>query len=644
MSTATAERTFPVDLSTYKDIALDPASPRLTDEQRAALKHNIELCRDAITFFTAFAGARGLSGHSGGPFDTVPEVCIIRGFLEHAKQGGSPDVLPIIFDEAGHRVATQYLLAVLEGALPVEKLFHYREFDQHLPGHPERGFTPGVKFSSGRLGHMWPYVNGVAMANPDKTVFMLGSDGSQQEGNDAEAARLCVAQNLNVKLLIDDNNVTIAGHPSEYLKGYDVAKTLEGHGLDVSVTDGEDLDTLYQHMCTALQVDGPVALVNKRKMAPGVPGVEGSIHGHDVFKTEAAIAYFEEKGNTQAIELLKSAPKVSSAPKYEGVSDDVVANRAQFGTVMVEVLKQLDDETRKKTVKVFDCDLEGSTGIAAIRKAFPDIYVLGGIMERGNYSAAAGFGMEEGKQGVFATFSAFLEMCVSEITMARLNQSNVLAHFSHAGVDDMADNTCHFGINNMFADGGVEEADYHTAVYFPGDPNQFAACVKKVFHDKGLRFIFSNRSKIPYILKEDGSKFYSDDYTFESGKDDLVREGDGTGYIVSFGSALYRSVAASEQLKKDGVNAGVVSKATLNVYDEAMMSKLAKAKWVLVAEEFNAKTGLGSRFGSELLKRGFAGKYNHIGVHKEGPTGLWQQMGYQGLDPEGIAKAVKALA
>lgn len=56
-----------------------------------------------------------------------------------------------------------------------------------------------------------PLVNGVALANRGKTVFCLGSDGSQQEGNDAEAARLAVAQHLNVKLLIDDNDVTIAG-------------------------------------------------------------------------------------------------------------------------------------------------------------------------------------------------------------------------------------------------------------------------------------------------------------------------------------------------------------------------------------------------------------------------------------------------
>lgn len=102
-------------------------------------------------------------------------------------------------------------------------------------------------------------VNGVAMAHKDKTVFMLGSDGSQQEGNDAEAARLAAAQNLNVKLLIDDNDVTIAGHPSEYLKGYDVGKTLEGHGLKVVTVSGEDLDALWGGFHQVLSYHGPAA-------------------------------------------------------------------------------------------------------------------------------------------------------------------------------------------------------------------------------------------------------------------------------------------------------------------------------------------------------------------------------------------------
>jgi len=40
---------------------------------------------------------------------------------------------------------------------------------------------------------MWGMVNGISMANKGKNVILLGSDGSQQEGNDAEAARIAVA-------------------------------------------------------------------------------------------------------------------------------------------------------------------------------------------------------------------------------------------------------------------------------------------------------------------------------------------------------------------------------------------------------------------------------------------------------------------
>ena len=34
---------------------------------------------------------------------------------------------------------------------------------------------------------MWAFCNGVAMANPGKSIVVLGSDGSQMEGDNAEA-------------------------------------------------------------------------------------------------------------------------------------------------------------------------------------------------------------------------------------------------------------------------------------------------------------------------------------------------------------------------------------------------------------------------------------------------------------------------
>jgi transketolase len=635
---------FPIPLSQYSELPLDPKNPKLTAEQRKTLKRNIEICRDAIVFFTAIADAKGLGGHTGGPFDTVPEVCIMHGFMKHAAAGGTPDILPVFFDEAGHRVATQYLMAALEGELPVEKLYHYREYLSHLPGHPERGFTPGVKFSSGRLGHMWPFVNGVAIANPGKVVFMLGSDGSQMEGDDSEAARLAVAQNLNVKLLIDDNDVTIAGHPSNYMPGYDVSRTLEGHGLKIDIGDGEDLDALYARMCAAVTSTGPIALINRRRMCVGIKGLEGSAHGHDVIKVSVAKEYLTERGQTAAVEYLNNVKKGPSGPSYEGsCSKNVGKNRDLFGKFLNEILDAMPEPQRIASIRVFDCDLEGSCGLNHVRAAHPEVFVRGGIMERGNFSAAAGFGYESGKQGVFATFSAFLEMIVSEITMARLNQANVLAHFSHAGCDDMADNTCHFGLNNMFAANGLpDEGRDTTRLYFPADQHQFKACLNSIYGDAGLRFIFSTRSGVPDLLTEDGTRFYGDDYKFIPGRDDVIREGK-DGYIVSFGETVYRSLDAVIKLKAQGLNVGLICKSTLNMYDEAMMEKLVAAPCVLVAESFNVSTGLGSRFGTELLKRGFKGRYNNIGTNREGSGGLWQQMGHQGIDTDGIQSAIKAL-
>ncbi|MEQ1622342.1 MAG: transketolase C-terminal domain-containing protein [Methylococcales bacterium] len=628
---------FPIDLGAYQRITLDASVPTLTAEQRDSLKANIQLLRDAIVFFTATGAARGVGGHTGGPYDTVPEVVILDALF----RGSAEKYVPIFFDEAGHRVATQYIMSVLNGDMPAEKLTEYRAAHSHLPGHPELGFTPGVKFSSGRLGHMWPYVNGVALAHTSKTVFCLGSDGSQQEGDDAEAARLAVAQNLNVKLIIDDNDVTIAGHPSVYLKGTSTAKTLAGHGLTVLEGDGEDLDDLYKRIVTAINTDGPVAVINHRPMCPGIVGLEGSTHGHDVVSVKVALEYLETRGHQAAADFLKEVKAPKNDATFLGSSDKWDANRNVFGDAVVGVLSKLSEAERKEKVRVVDSDLEGSCGLHKIHTAYPETFISSGIMERGNFSAAAGFGMEAGKQGIFGTFAAFLEMLMSEITMARLNNSNVLSHFSHSGIDDMADNTCHFGINNFFADNGLDDA-YATNLYFPADPLQMKAVVEKIFFDPGLRFVFSTRSKVPTILDTNGNDFFGGDYKFVPGKDEVIREGT-DGYIVAFGESLYRALDAVERLKKEGINIGLINKPTLNVIDEETLAKIGKAPLVLVVESFNRKTGLGSRFGSWLLERGLTPKFAHIATHKEGCGGLWEQFPHQGIDPAGIIAKVKEL-
>jgi transketolase C-terminal domain/subunit/transketolase N-terminal domain/subunit len=627
--------TFPFALEDYRPCSLKLDQTQLSSSQRDHLQANIALARDAIIFFTALANAKGLGGHTGGAYDIVPELLIVDGFVRSGEA-----VLPVYFDEAGHRVAIQYLMAALNGHMPIEKLLHYREFGHGLYGHPERADNRGIFFSSGRLGHLWSYVNGVATANPNQAVVLFGSDGSQQEGGDAEAARYAVAQKLNLKLIIDDNDVTIAGHPSHYMPGFDVADTLAGHGLVVDSGDGEDLDALYARIRTALTTPGPVALVNHRKMAPQVPGIEGLPKGHDVIPVDFAVEYLQKKEHRQAAEMLTAVKKPSNPQTFRGSTSDKVKNRDNFGKFICEILADLPD--RKQQVLVVDSDLEGSCGLHHVRKQFPELYVNAGIMERNNFSVAAGFGAAQGRQGIFGTFAAFLEMVVSEITMARLNQANVLTHFSHSGVDDMADNTCHFGINNYFADNGLLEND-STRLYYPADSRQLKAVLATIFHDPGLRFVFSTRSAVPTVLNEAGEPYFNDAYRFEPGRDDLIREGD-AGYVVTFGEMLYRCLDVVERLRQNGgPKVGLVNKATLNLVDETMLEKLGRAPFVLVVETQNLKTGLGARMGTWFLERGYHPRYAHMGAVRGGDGGLSEQIPHQGMAQTDIRRKIEAL-
>lgn len=625
---------FPFDLSNYQPLRLAVNQETLTADQKSILSHNIALVRDSIIFFTALANTKGLGGHTGGAYDIVPELLIADGFMK-----GSDSCYPVYFDEAGHRVAIQYMMAVLNGHKEPEALLHYREFQQGLYGHPERHEAEGVFFSSGRLGHMWSHVNGVAEAHPGKTVFMFGSDGSQQEGDDAEAARYAVARKLNLTLLLDDNDVTIAGHPTEYMQGYDLVRTLSGQGLQVQSCDGEDLDALFTAIRQAITYQGPAAVVVRRKMAVGVAGIEGLPKGHDVIPVPLAIDYLTAKGHAEAVAMLQQPVDKVGKIIWRGSTPEQAKNRDEFGKIISEIVQGLDKPAEK--VIVVDSDLEGSCGLHHIRKNCPEVYVHGGIMERNNFSVAAGFGSIPGKQGIFGTFAAFQEMVISEITMARLNQANVLAHFSHSGVDDMADNTCHFGINNFFADNGLAEHD-QTRLYFPADALQLKTLLSKVFHDPGLRFVFSTRSGTPFILNTQGEKFFGDGYQFNAEKDEVIRDGK-DGFIVAYGEMLYRCLHVVELLKEQGIDLGLINKPVLNIIDEATLAKVGSSPMVLVVETQNSKTGLGIRYGSWLLERGYAPKYGYMGTWKDGAGGLSEQIPYQGMGSEAIINKVKLL-
>lgn len=58
---------------------------------------------------------------------------------------------------------------------------------------------------------------------------------------------------------------------------------------------------------------------------------------------------------------------------------------------------------------------------------------------------------------------------------------------SAGAVDEMADNTCHFGLNSFFGDNGL--SDVESFLYFPADALQMTKIVRKVFFQRGIRFV-----------------------------------------------------------------------------------------------------------------------------------------------------------
>jgi transketolase C-terminal domain/subunit len=126
---------------------------------------------------------------------------------------------------------------------------------------------------------------------------------------------------------------------------------------------------------------------------------------------------------------------------------------------------------------------------------------------------------------------------------------------------------------------------------------------------------------------------------FKRDCDEIIRPGR-DGYIVAYGEMLYRCLHVVEMLKDEGIEIGLINKPVLNVVDEAVLATVGASPMALVIETQNSKTGLGVRYGTWLLERGFTPKYGAMGTWKDGAGGLSEQIPYQGMSTEAIRDKV----
>ena len=216
-------------------------------------------CISTIRALTMDAVEQAQSGHPGTPMALAPAAYLLwTRFLRFNPANPDWADRDRFVLSCGHASMLLYSMLHLTGYdLPLDEIRHFRQWGSRTPGHPERGHTAGVEVTTGPLGQGVGNAVGMAIAERiladrfnrpgfplmDHRIWGLVSDGDLMEGVASEAASIAGHLRLdNLKLIYDDNHITIDGHTGIAFSE-DVGRRFEAYGWRVlRIDDGNDLD------------------------------------------------------------------------------------------------------------------------------------------------------------------------------------------------------------------------------------------------------------------------------------------------------------------------------------------------------------------------------------------------------------------
>lgn len=219
------------------------------------------------------------SGHPGSALSTMDALVALYfgGILQ-------PDDYFLLSN--GHACPALYVVLAEAGYFPKKELQRLRQLGAGAQGHPHRGSLPGIKTSSGSLGQGLSVGIGLAYANVLKNkssrIFVMMSDGEQEEGSTWEAIMLAPKLKLNnLVAIVDKNQFQIDGATKDVMPPLDpLAEKYQAFGWQVIKVDGHDLEALRLTFQEAKKSEGPVVIISQTIRGKGVSFMEGSTHWH----------------------------------------------------------------------------------------------------------------------------------------------------------------------------------------------------------------------------------------------------------------------------------------------------------------------------------------------------------------------------
>ncbi len=309
-------------------------------------------------------------------------------------------------------------------------------------------------------------------------------------------------------------------------------------------------------------------------------------------------------------------------PNLVGMSGGTL--RDAFGRALVELARERDD------LVVLDADIAGGTGTHHFRDACPDRFYQFGIAEQ-NMMAAAGGMASLGLLPVVTTFAVF---CLRAVEQARLSIAysgrKVVIAASHPGLDVGPDG----GSAQCFEDLAAFRAIPGMAVLSPADPLEMRAATRAAIEWDGPVYLRTGRSPAPCVTVEGAP--------FELGRGSVLRDGSDV-TLVACGVEVARSLAAAEELEREGISARVVNLHTLAPVDDALLERCSRETRAFVtAEDASIRGGLGSTV-AESLARTAPAPIEMIGIDDVfGTSGEPEELAaHYAIDAPAIAAAAR---
>ena len=304
-----------------------------------------------------------------------------------------------------------------------------------------------------------------------------------------------------------------------------------------------------------------------------------------------------------------------------------VATRDSYGAALTEL------GAEHKDLVVLDADLAGATKTGVFKKAFPDRHFDFGIAEANMVSAAAGMSTAglvpfASSFAMFAAGRAF-EQVRNSIGYPHLN---VKIGATHGGISVGEDGASH----QCCEDFALMRSIPGMTVICPADDVEAKAAVKAAYEMNGPVYLRFGRLAVPV--------FHGDDYKFEIGKGEIVKDGTDVA-IIANGLLAYEAIKAGEILAEKGINAMIINMATIKPLDEELVLAAAKkCGKVITCEEHSIIGGLGEAVCSLLAEKcptivkriGVNDEYGHSGPAVE----LLKQFG---LSAEHIVEVAQEL-